>query len=55
MKLIKNGIILTAETEFEGDILVDGEVIRAVGRGLDGLADDVIDASGKYIFPGGVD
>ena len=55
MKLIKNGTVLTAESEFKGDILIDGETIMAVGKNLDQLADDIIDASGKYIFPGGVD
>lgn len=55
MKLIKNGRILTAEAEFQGDILIDGEVIRAVGKGLDGLADTILDVNGKYVFPGGVD
>ena len=55
MKLIKSGTVLTAESEFKGDILIDGETIMAVGKNLDQLADDMIDASGKYIFPGGVD
>lgn len=27
MKLIKNGTVLTAESEFKGDILIDGETI----------------------------
>jgi len=54
MKLIKNGTVLTAESEFKGDILIDGETIMAIGKNLDQLADDIIDASGKYIFPGGV-
>ena len=47
MKLIKNGTVLTAESEFKGDILIDGETIMAVGKNLDQLADDMIDASGK--------
>lgn len=55
MKLIKNGTILTAETEYRGDILIDGETIRAVGRGLEMFADTILDVSGKYVFPGGVD
>lgn len=55
MKLIKNGSILTAEAEYQGDILIRGETIWAVGKNLDGMADEVIDATGKYIFPGGLD
>ena len=38
-----------------GDILVEGEIIRAMGAHLDEKADRVIDAQGKYVFPGGVD
>ena len=53
--LIKGGTIVTAEQEFVGDILVEGEIIRAMGAHLDEKADCVIDAQGKYVFPGGVD
>lgn len=53
--LIKGGTIVTAEQEFVGDILVEGEIIRAMGAHLDEKADRVIGAQGKYVFPGGVD
>ena len=53
--LIKGGTIVTAEQEYVGDILVEGDVIRAMGTHLDEAADRVIDAKGKYVFPGGVD
>ena len=53
--LIKGGTIVTAEQEYVGDILVEGDVIRAMGTHLDEAADLVIDAKGKYVFPGGVD
>lgn len=53
--LIKNGTIVTAEAEFEADILLDGESIKAIGKDLAEGADEVIDARGKYILPGGVD
>ena len=53
--LIKGGTIVTTEQEFVGDILVEGEIIRAMGAHLDEKADRVIDAQGKYVFPGGVD
>ena len=33
--LIKGGTIVTAEQEFVGDILVEGEIIRAMGAHLD--------------------
>lgn len=53
--LIKNGCILTSSGEFTGDILVEDEKIAAIGSDLKQTADKVIDASGMYILPGGVD
>ncbi|MDD5986390.1 MAG: dihydropyrimidinase [Eubacteriales bacterium] len=53
--LIKNGTVLTAEGEFRGDILLNGESIAAVGSGIPAEADEIIDAEGKYVMPGGVD
>jgi len=53
--LIKNGIIVTSLDEYQGDILVEGEKIIAIGKGLDGRAQEVVDASGMYVLPGGVD
>lgn len=53
--LIKNGTIITAARSFKGDILVENEQIVAIGK-LDGeTADKILDASGKYVMPGGVD
>lgn len=53
--LIKNGYIITASDQFKGDILIQDGKIAAIGRDLKGQTDEVIDASGKYIFPGGID
>lgn len=53
--LIKNGTILTAMEEFQGDILIEGEKVIAIGKGLDQRADEIVDAKGMYVFPGGVD
>jgi len=53
--LIKNGTIISAVDEFVGDILVEGEKIREVGMDLGTEGHEVIDAKGKYVFPGGVD
>lgn len=53
--LIKNGNILSAEGEYVADIYVDNEKIVAIGKNLDYKADEVVDATGKYVFPGGVD
>ena len=53
--LIKNGTIVSAIDEFKGDILVEGEKISQVGINLPEAGHEVIDASGKFVFPGGVD
>ncbi len=53
--LIKNGRIITATDDYTADIYVDGEKISAIGKDLDIPVDKVIDASGKYVFPGGID
>jgi dihydropyrimidinase len=53
--LIKNGRIITADADFTGDIFVEGETIQAIGRNLSMKADREIDASGKLVFPGGID
>lgn len=52
--LIANGTIVTAADTFSSDILIEGEQIAAIGSGL-GPADWTIDASGRYVFPGGID
>jgi dihydropyrimidinase len=53
--LIKNGRIITADADFTADIYVDGETIQAIGSNLGMKADREIDASGKLVFPGGID
>ena len=53
--LIKNGTIITSENEFVGDLLIENETITAVGQNLGRPADQVVDAAGLYVLPGGVD
>lgn len=54
--LLKSGKIITAADQFIGDVLIEGEKISAVGSDLHPDADTVIvNASGKFITPGGVD
>ncbi|HTX31837.1 MAG TPA: dihydropyrimidinase [Solirubrobacteraceae bacterium] len=53
--LITNGTIVTAEGEFAGDVLVEGETIAAVGA-LDAPSGaTVVDASGCFVLPGLID
>jgi len=53
--LITNGRIITAAEDYFADILIEDEEIVAIGKNLHHPADQIIDASGKYIFPGGID
>ncbi len=53
--LIKNGRIITADSDYNADILVEGELVKAIGINLSQKADKIIDATGKLIFPGGID
>src|SRR6476660_4242311 len=54
--LIKNGTIVTAVDQYKGDVLIEDEKIAVVGSSLaDIAADKTIDASGKYVLPGGID
>jgi dihydropyrimidinase len=53
--LIKNGRIITADADFTADIFVVDETIQAIGKNLGAQADTEIDATGKLVFPGGID
>ncbi len=53
--LIKNGTLVTDKDSFQGDILVEGEKISAVGQNLPANEAEVIDAFGLLVMPGGVD
>ena len=53
--IIKNGTIVSANDEFVGDILIEGEKITQIGINLPEEGHKVFDANGKYVFPGGVD
>ena len=54
--LIKGGTVVTAEAESKADILIIDEKIANVGSNLDApTGTRVIDASGCYVIPGGID
>ena len=61
--LIRGGTVVTATGRSQADVLVDGEKIVAVlapgsillGTDLSRAVDSVIDATGKYVIPGGID
>lgn len=52
-KVIKNGMVVTAEAVYKADVGIVGESIAAVGQELTGT--EQIDAAGKLVIPGAVD
>lgn len=55
MLLIKNGRVITGTDDSIADILIEDEIITAIGRDLQIDGAEVIDAGGMLIFPGGID
>ncbi|MGE3165668.1 MAG: dihydropyrimidinase [Planctomycetota bacterium] len=54
--LIQNGEIVTASERYHADILCEGETIRRIERSLaPPPGTEVVDARGKYVFPGFID
>lgn len=54
--LIQGGTLVTPETLFEADILVQGEIIQAIGTALPAPeGTPVVDATGMLILPGVID
>jgi dihydropyrimidinase len=54
--LIKNGDIVTADSRARADVYCEGETITRIGAGLEAPAGtQVVDATGKYVFPGFID
>lgn len=51
--VIRNGTIVTAGETYEADIGIQDGHVSLIGRDLEG--DEVIDAEGLYVLPGGVD
>lgn len=51
--VIKGGTIVAADRSYQADLLIEGETIAAIGPNLSG--DKVLDATGAYIIPGGID
>ena len=54
--LIRNGNIITATENYIADIYCESETITRIGRDLDAPPGaTVVDATGKYVFPGFID
>jgi dihydropyrimidinase len=53
--IIRGGTVVTAEGERRADVLIEGEIVKAVALDLDIAGAKVIDAGGAYVMPGGID
>src|SRR5712672_2050791 len=54
--IISNGSVVTAADTYKADVAIDGGKIVAIGKDLPREnATKMLDASGKYVFPGGID
>ena len=53
--LIKNGTIVNSGETYKADVLIDGERISRIGSSLGRKADNIVDARGQYLIPGGID
>jgi dihydropyrimidinase len=51
--IIRNGTIVTATEIYQADIGIQDAVVAVIGLGLQ--SDNIIDADGKYVFPGAID
>src|SRR5438874_9145695 len=53
--LIKGGEIVTPDDRYVADIFCENETITRIEKNIGNRADEVIDATGKYVFPGFID
>ncbi|MEM6688638.1 MAG: dihydropyrimidinase [Planctomycetota bacterium] len=53
--LIRGGRLITADRDEIVDVLIDGEQVSQIDSSIDIDADEVIDASGKWVMPGFID
>lgn len=54
-KLFRGGTVVSGSGQYQADVLIHDETIAAVGRQLSAEDAEVIDVSGKYLFPGFID
>lgn len=55
MKIIQNGVLVTPGGLERADLAMDGGKIAKIGKITAGPEDEVIDASGCYVYPGFID
>lgn len=54
-KIITGGLIATASDVYEADLLIENGKIMQIGKSLSVEGAEIIDATGKYVMPGGID
>ncbi len=53
--LFKNGTVVTAAEMVQADVLVEGEQVVMIGKGIPAKGHEVVNCKGKYLMPGGID
>ena len=53
--LIKNATVVTSTHEHKADILIGNGIIISIEKNIDATPRRIIDASNRFIFPGGID
>lgn len=54
--VIRGGTVVNADTSFKADVYCHDGIIKNIGVDIEvPLGTEVIDASGQYVMPGGID
>jgi dihydropyrimidinase len=53
--LLKSGTLITANESIRADLLIAGEKIEAIGVDIEKAGCEIVDITGKFIMPGGID
>ena len=53
--LIQNGRIITADQDYPADIFIEKGIVTTIFEKINTPADQIINAEGKFIIPGGID
>ena len=54
-KIITGGTIVTATDTYKGDVLLEDGIIQQIAASIQDADAEIIDATGKLLFPGGID